>query len=275
VSAGTVRLTAGDAALVVAPAQGGRWTSLHVGGHELLGGAALDGVPPASLSGCFAMAPYAGRVRDGRFGFRGRTHTLPRTAPPNAIHGTVLDVPWTLVDAGGSACVLERDLGPDWPYAGTVRQHLELTEQGLAAELVLHAGEQMPATLGWHPWFPRRLATGGPVDLLAEPGRRYLRDGGGLPTGELGDPPAPPYDDCVTGLAAPPVVRWPGALELELSSRAATCWVLYDQLPEALCVEPQTGPPDALNLGRADVVPAGGRLGLDLQLRWRQLQAGR
>src|SRR3546814_11161391 len=71
------------------------------------------------------------------------------------------------------------------------------------------------------------------------------RDSDGLPLGPL-DPPPPhgPWDDCFTGLTWPIGLTWPGALSLSLTS---TCdhVVLYDQQPHAICVEPQSGPPDA------------------------------
>src|SRR3546814_15614923 len=77
------------------------------------------------------------------------------------------------------------------------------------------------------------------------------RDSDGLPLGPL-DPPPPhgPWDDCFTGLTWPIQLTWPGALALSLTS---TCdhVVLYDQQLHAICVEPQSGPPDAANLGRA------------------------
>ena len=74
-------LTAGDARLTVDPAVGGRMTSLVVGGHELL---VTEGYGPIRW-GCYPMAPFAGRIRDGRFGFRGRTVQLPlRSVAPDA-----------------------------------------------------------------------------------------------------------------------------------------------------------------------------------------------
>jgi aldose 1-epimerase len=42
-------------------------------------------------------------------------------------------------------------------------------------------------------------------------------------------------------------LRWPGAVEVTLSSDVSLA-VIYDQPEHAVCVEPQTDPPDALNL---------------------------
>jgi aldose 1-epimerase len=56
-------------------------------------------------------------------------------------------------------------------------------------------------------------------------------------------------------------------LELTIES---TCdhVVVYEMRPEAVCVEPQTGPPDAFNLGSAAVVEPGRPLVAETTLRW-------
>lgn len=264
----TVReLRAGAAVLRVDPQDGGRWTSLVVDGLELLSGAEVAGVPPGVRSGCFVMAPFAGRVRDGALCFRGRTHQLPRDAPPHAIHGTVFDALWEVVAGDETRLELAVDLAAPWPFAGTVRQELVLRPDRLESTLVLHATEDMPVTLGLHPWFPRRLARGGEVVLDVQGRQQYVLDADGLPTGALSDPRPGPYDDCFRGTLSPPRLTWPGALELTMTS-SADHWVVFDQHPDAFCVEPQTGPPDACALGLADVVAAGDDLVLVTGLSW-------
>jgi aldose 1-epimerase len=122
----------------------------------------------------------------------------------------------------------------------------------------LDAEEPMPAVLGWHPWFLRHAAPSmdgeAGLELEFDAQTMYERDGDGIPTGALVAPKPRPWDDCFTGLRRPPVLRWPGFLELEISS---TCpdWVVYDERDDAICVEPQTGPPDALNLRPTVVRP--------------------
>jgi aldose 1-epimerase len=52
----------------------------------------------------------------------------------------------------------------------------------------------------------------------------------------------------------PPKLVWPdGDVTLEVSS-SCDHWVVYTEPPHAVCVEPQSGPPDAFNLGRGFVV---------------------
>ena len=256
-----MRLTAGSAVLEVDPRDGGRWTSLSVDGLELLSGTAVDDVPAGVQRGCFAMAPYAGRLGHGVLRFRGAEHRLPVDAPPHAIHGHVFDVPW---EAHGQT-LTARLAGP-WPFAGTVTQELDLRADGLTARLSLHAVDAQPVTLGYHPWFARRLARGGDLQVELAFAQQYVLGETGLPTGELALPTGGPYDDCFLG-GAPPRLVWPGALTLDLTS-SADHWVVFDRGPEVVCVEPQTGPPDAVALGRATVVEAGGSTSLELVLAW-------
>jgi aldose 1-epimerase len=265
----TVSLRAGEAELVVDPAAGARWTSWRVGDLELLGGADVS-LPAGMRSGCFVMAPFAGRLGRGRVELSGRQHQLPRLAPPHAIHGTVTERPWAVLERAGTLLSCATDLGADWPAAGRVEQRLELSADRLTSGLTLLAEEPMPVALGWHPWFPRRLARGRPAEWLLTGGEQYVRGADGLPTGELTARRPGPWDDCFRRFTTPPGLRWPGALELVVGS-SAEHWVLFDERDGELCLEPQTGPPDAPAIGAAVVVPAGGELSLRCTWRWRVL----
>jgi galactose mutarotase-like enzyme len=76
----------------------------------------------------------------------------------------------------------------------------------------------------------------------------------GIPTGDRVAPPAGPWDDAFTDLAADPELEWPGQLRLRISSSCAW-WVVYSMPEHALCVEPESAPPDALNETPDVVVP--------------------
>jgi aldose 1-epimerase len=234
-----------DAILAVDPVMGGRLASLVVGGHELL---VTEGDGPIYW-GCYPMVPFAGRVRDGRFRFAGRRYQLPLTMPPNAIHGTVLDRPWHVMTRSDQHVELVTDLGPDWPFQGEVVQTVALVAGGLEASLELRAAEPMPVVLGWHPWF-RRTIDGTAAALDFEARSQYLRGQDGLPTGATVPPTPRPWDDAFTDLVIPPRLTWSGIARLDLRSDAPF-WVVFDERPDAICVEPQTGPPDAFNLAAA------------------------
>ncbi len=129
----------------------------------------------------------------------------------------------------------------------------------------------MPVIVGWHPWFARRLARGGSVELDLPAGGMLVRGADGLPTGEVVPPPPGPWDDAFVELAGPPVVRWPGAIEVAIVSEAP-CWVVYTEREEGICVEPQTGPPNGLVDGGYALVEPGRPFEASMALRWRLLQ---
>ncbi len=257
--AGELVLEASGAAVTVCPDDGGRIGSVRVGDRELL---VVDDPGGPVRWGCYPMAPWAGRIRRGRFTFAGREHQLPLGMPPHAIHGVVYDRPWQVVDP----TTIEIELDGRWPFRGRVEQRFALDEDGLAVTMTLDADEPMPGMVGWHPWFRRTLSPGGsPVALAFEASQMLLRDAEGIPTGERVTPTAQPWDDAFTGVAVPPVLEWPGQLRLELSS---TCpwWVVYTEPQHAICVEPQSGPPDAPNGAPEIVVPG---MPLVHEMRWR------
>ena len=239
-----VALEAGAARLVLDPIHGGRAARLEVGGLPLL-------LPPEADDrnhGIFPMAPFAGRVRDGRFTFEGTEHQLPLNMPPHAIHGTVRDQRWRVTEQTATAAVLTVDLADPWPFRGRVVQRFQLAPDRLNITMEVHSTrDAMPASCGWHPWWQRELGRGEPVELELHASRMYIKDDTGIPTGELGPVTPPPWDDCFTDLGSPPaVLRWPGAATVTIETDCP-CLVVYTEPELALCVEPQSAPPDALN----------------------------
>ncbi|MFI6345108.1 aldose 1-epimerase [Streptomyces sp. NPDC050560] len=250
-----ITLTAGDAEVTVAPAGGCRVSGLRLGGTELL--------RQGSRFGCFPMVPWCGRIGDGRFRNGAETHQMPLNSPPHAIHGTGRDRPWNTARTADDEAVFTFDLGDPWPYSGRVTQIVRLEPGSLTLSMAVETYESsFPAQLGWHPWFLRRLGPAVATDAtdgggLSEPVRLDFHpawqeekgDGadGKLPTGRRVDPRPGPWDDCFgmpDGVDA--TLTWPGRYALTVSSREQ--WVVvYDEQDEAVCVEPQTGPPNGLN----------------------------
>jgi aldose 1-epimerase len=256
-------LEAGDARLEVSPSDGGRMRSLSVGGHELLVASSPEG---PIYWGCYAMAPWAGRLRDGRFEFAGREYNVPVNLPPHAIHGVVFDRPWRVDDARA----ISIDLDSRWPFGGRVVQRFELQPDRLDVTLELHADEPMPGVVGWHPWFRRRLVDGDPGVRLAFDARTMLqRDEDGIATAERVAPTAGPFDDAFTDLTDEPILEWPGRLRLKLAS-SCSWWVVFNERDDAICVEPQSGPPDAPNLA-PEVIEPGRPLVHSMTWRWWRL----
>ena len=257
-SPATIRLSAGDVDVTVLPEDGCRLGSLRVGGVELL----RTADDPAARAegegegegvfayGSFPMVPYAGRVDHGRWNNAQVRHQLPIDMPPHAIHGTGVRSAWRpAAPAGDSTAAFYYDLAGPWPYAGRVTQLFELTPESLRTTLSVETrADSFPAQAGWHPWFRKQLSDGGaPVRLDFAPAWQEERGADHLPTGRRIDPLPGPRDDCFgmpDGVAA--TLVWEGELSLEITSDCR--WlVVFDEQPDAVCVEPQSGPPNGLN----------------------------
>ena len=137
---------------------------------------------------------------------------------------------------------------------------------GVAAVVESFEGP-MPAMVGWHPWFLRDIDGRGPVTLQFDAETMYVRDTEGMPDGTTQEVTAGPWDDCFTGLKGDPTLTWPDGLTLTLTS---TCdhWVVYDEPQDALCIEPQSGPPDAFNLDKTTLATPDAPVEHTMTLRW-------
>ncbi|MER7928369.1 aldose 1-epimerase [Streptomyces sp. NPDC096057] len=234
-----ITLTAGDAEVTVQPGNGGRIGGLRIGGTELL--------RQGERFGCFPMVPWCGRIRDGRFLDGGTVHQMPLNSPPHAIHGTVRDGAWRTARRTPDEAVITYDLVEPWPFPGRVTQAVELTGDALTVTMAVEAhGDSFPAQIGWHPWFHRNLG-GEDVTVDFTPAWQEERGDDHLPTGKRVDRTPSPWDDCFGMPGGVDVtLTWPGQLELRVTSPEE--WVVvYDEQEAAVCVEPQTGPPNGLN----------------------------
>lgn len=263
-----LRTPSGEAAVTVSPENGGRWTSLRVGDLEVLG----RGGHRLLDWGNYPMAPYAGRIRHGRIEWNGRRHQLPIDLPPHAIHGVTLDRVWQVLDAAGHQIALRCDFDTRWPWRGHVVQYLDLDDTGVHARLEVHADDEpMPAWTGYHPWFRRRLTRGEPARFTVTCGYQLPRDAEGMPSRTAAPVASPlpdgPWDDVFGDVAWPAAISWDDALRIDIRSDA-TYVVVFDEKPDALCVEPQTAPANAIESGTADVVQPGTPLSMEMQITW-------
>ena len=246
-----VDLDAGEASVLVAPTAGGRIAQITVSGQQLLVDLPAGNAHPMGW-GSFPMAPWAGRIRGGQFDFDGIAHQLELNhvdgdggpGRAHSIHGTVFTRSWDIVDRSSTTvtmtCPLAGALG--WPFAGTAHQHIEVTTDRVMCQLWIDGGpNRFPTEIGWHPWFRK------PDRLQFTPTAMYVRDRFGIPTGELVAPTVGPWDDCF--LNTEPVVLHYDRPIAPAVTVTSDCdhWVVYDHPVDATCVEPQSGPPDALN----------------------------
>lgn len=234
----------------VDPDAGGRLTQLWVDGRPLLVGRddvpgellGPDGTPVATDWGSYPMVPWAGRIRRGRFSFRGDEFQLPINFGDHAIHGVGFTSAWTVTVVEADRVVLGLELPTDhrWPFGGRVVQDVSLAPDRVLLTMEVVSDERaFPVSFGWHPWFRK------PTRFDFHPARMYRRDESGIAVDELIDVPPGPWDDCFTNTL--PVALTIDGVDLQLTSDC-TEWVVYDERAHATCVEPQTGPPDAFTI---------------------------
>jgi aldose 1-epimerase len=271
-----IELTCGTTTVLVDVDHGGRLAQIDAGGgrHLLVDASARHDGPVSGIHwGCFVMVPWAGRVRGGRFTVDGTEHQLDVNhrdhvvdaatgVVEHAIHGVGFAMRWKVIVS--DARVVELGLGLDglggWPFGGRASQRIDVGERHVRLTASVTAGDApMPAEIGWHPWFvkPER------VELAA--GAMYETDGAGIPTGRLIAPTDPPWDDCFV-TDGPVTLRGCGGLDVVVASDCDH-WVVYDHLPHATCVEPQSGPPDAFTI-RPRVLGAGATLRRTMTISW-------
>lgn len=222
--------------------------------------------PPADLAQ-LRQSPYLygnpfllppNRTRDGRFTFEGRVYELPinEEANHNHIHGQMHDAEFSVEDSTQRElwCRYENK-GERYPFPFTVVFHYELSENGLLLEIrVRNDGEgRMPLLIGFHTTFAE------PETFAVPVGKRWERDERFLPTGELielgerekrirngrygsGEPLSGYYT--AKGHRARV-----GEFFMETSEKFGQ-WVLFNGGGKDgyLCVEPQSGPVNGLNM---------------------------
>lgn len=285
----TLELAAGDARVSIDLEAGGRLASLRLGDAELLlRESRPEFILPSATWGCYLMAPFVGRIRGGLVEFGGRRIALPRNFGAHAIHGAVFDVPWQVERSSRSAATLMRRIDRErWPFGGVVRQQLSLERGSLLMSAEVTAGEAMPASLGWHPWFRYRNGT---VRLRLESAHTLETTEDLIPTGREvpvdgvtdlragADLTARTLDHTYTRTLGPAVIEW-SDIRLRIDFEPPLSAVVVHSPESGFCVEPQTAWPDAFRLSRegfrqtgAMDLPAGGRL--EASMRWSWSAAG-
>ena len=109
------------------------------------------------------LIPFPGRIKEGRYTFDGRSYQLERNDKegPNAIHGFVRNLPWTVRERRSDRVELEVAIhaaeyaARGYPFSLNVRVTYELQRSGLFCGFtVRNAGTSLaPVGAGFHPYF--------------------------------------------------------------------------------------------------------------------------
>jgi aldose 1-epimerase len=291
-------LSGGDWQAEVLPEAGGLIASLTHKGVEVLRTLPAGSRNPLDAA-CFPLVPYANRIAHASFPMAGAHVQLPRNFPPETgnLHGIGWESAWEVTAQGTFKCALEHrheGLGPApwkdditcWPWAYQADQRVMLGPKGCAISLTLtnRSNVPMPAGLGLHPYFRRRPETR--VRFAAAgmlPVNHAL-----IPTGEVAAPdlfadfargstlPADTIDHCFTA--------WDGMAtisddlgQITVMARGAPHLHLYAPADgSALCLEPVSHTPDALNQDPASMtlVPPGCSASLQMWITATAIGAG-
>jgi len=176
-------LRAGESALHVVPETGGScagWTWRGLPVMRPASDADLASGNPRRL-GAYPLIPFSGRIADGRFVWRGQTIQLPPNflPEPHAIHGNAWQSAWQVAEQAEDWVLLTLDNAPNpaWPFPYRAGLGFHLLPDGLDVALHLRAEAEMPAGLGWHPYFHR--GPGAALGFRAE--RVWLADDRNIP----------------------------------------------------------------------------------------------
>jgi aldose 1-epimerase len=259
---------------------GGSLASLTFDGTEVLRTMAEGSASPLDAA-CFPLAPYCNRIRDGRFRFDEHEVALPANFPPerHSIHGLSWQRPWRVESEARNKCVIvdEYDGDGPWPWAYRAEQRVRLGDKGCAVTLVLtnRDATPMPAGIGLHPYFRRgtepRLRFAADQVLLSDPEL--------LPTGVSALPSH--FADFAAGAALPGetvdhcFAGWSGEVVIEdergtiaISATGAPHLHVYAPADgSALCCEPVSHTPDALNRAPDEMIVLPPRCSATLTMR--------
>jgi aldose 1-epimerase len=275
-----MKLSAGTWELTLAPELGGAITALRRRGQDVLR-PAPEGATEPFLLASFAMVPYANRIAHGRFEAGGERHALGpnHEGQDHPLHGVSWLRRWEVEasDASSATIVHRHAADAAWPWSYRVAQHVALHEDGLSIALTLvnEDDRAMPASLGFHPYFP----AGEGVALRFDADEMWLRDEHCLPSTLA---PADAFGDWGRGLpvrGAPFIdnsyVGWAGAVriaradgDLLLTGENTPVLHLYTPPGELFfCVEPATSMPDAFNRSAPVTLAPGQRHRIGMAIR--------
>ena len=173
------------------------------------------------------MAPWAGRIRHGRFDVRrAPVRAADRDAAPRDPRRRLRPAV-----GGRSADTIAIELDERWPFRGRVEQRFALDEDGLVVTIDARGGRADARRRGLAPVVPTVSATGSRLrrGWTSTPRRCSSATTRACRRGERVPPSAGPWDDAFTGVGRPPAIEWGerapprGLVELPVVGRLHAC----------------------------------------------------
>lgn len=209
--------------------------------------------------GAYPLIPFSGRIAEGRFTWKGEAIQLPLNFPPEtvSIHGNAWQSAWTVAERSDDRALLTLDHAGDgsWPFPYRAGLGFQLLPDGLDVALHVRAGAEMPAGLGWHPYFHR--GPGAALGFRAE--RVWLADAGNIPEREAA--PEGPYafdpgraldgaavDNCYAGWDRQARLQLPGIIVHMEADPVFDHLIVYTPPGRPFfCVEPASHAPNSIS----------------------------
>jgi aldose 1-epimerase len=252
-----IALERGETRVVIEPSIGGSIARFTWRGRDVLRCAPENTRSPLDMA-CFPLVPFANRIAYGRFVWQGKTITLSSNFGdhPHPLHGQGWQSVWRVISGNDAHAVLafEHAAG-EWPWLYDAQETFSLAEDSLTVALSLtnRGREPMPASLGFHPYFPRSNRT----RLTASVEGMWQTDKTQIPTvlaapildfakGVVLDT-VPFVDNCFTGWHGPVRIAQPDNLEIAVHADARFLQIFLPEEAHYFCTEPVTAMPDAVN----------------------------
>ncbi len=221
---------------------------------------------------CFPLVPFSNRIRHGQFTWQNKNIQLPLNALPevHAHHGHGWQTTWKIDEVSASSIVISYQYKPDqWPFAYSTTQKISLDNGMLVMSLALtnNSKTDMPAGLGFHPYFTRTPQSA----LASDISQVWQVDEQCLPTeisaapAALAEPQGMVFegsnlDNALVDFPHQASVIWPewqAKAEITTSDNCDFLVVYSPDNANFSCVEPVTHITDAINMAAKGVENTG------------------
>lgn len=214
-------------------------------------------------SASFPLVPFSNRIKKGQFNWQQKQIILPLNHLPekHVIHGHGWQTQWQVISHCGSEVTLEYKHKADaWPFSYVVRQRFKLIDTRLKMSMTLTnlSAENMPAGLGFHPYFTRTQKCA----LHTNISHMWAVDNECMPTQITDAPEAFKYkqgliindvvlDNALINFPYQAEIYWPewqAKADITTSNNCDFLVVYSPDKSDFVCVEPVTHCTDAINM---------------------------